>query len=99
MTARVDLQNPEVIEHIKWSKLLPPDHNSSPRRYIPLDQQQLIDMARAYEAGDTLVPDRIYDMMVRYLQRQQLMFPLIWDTVSLPQFEDNAWTYTGSFYH
>ncbi len=67
--------------------------------YIHNDQLQLIEWAKAYENGESLVSDLVYDSIVSMMQNSRRMLPELWDALDHPAYRDSAWTYTGSFYH
>lgn len=93
----VDLDNKDIKRYIERALSLPKTDGRSPYTTIPRDQYDLYKWAKAYEELEPLVSDHIYDMFTRYLQREQIMFPVIWDEVSLTCFEDESWKYTGLF--
>jgi len=95
----VDLNNKEVISHIEDLLSLPKTDTRSPFITIPKDQFYLYTLAKAYEELEPIESDHVYDMFTRYLQREQIMFPDIWDEVSLKCFEDGSWQHTGLFIH
>ena len=99
MTLLVDMTNKDVIRHIKDYLAIPKTDPLSPWITIPQGQMDLYRWAVAYEEGLPEVPDDIYDMWTRALQRQQIMFPDIWDKVSIACFEDGSWQFTGMFIH
>ncbi len=97
MTLLVDMTSKDVINYIKSVSNYPKTNPLSPYITIPIDQFDLYAWAKAYEEGLPEVSDHIYDMYVRYLQRQQIMYPDIWDEVSLECFKDGSWQFTGMF--
>ena len=97
MSSTVDFQNKDVKQHIVEKLALSKTDPKSPYQTIPHDQFDLYVWAKAYEEMEPIVSDHIYDMYTRYLQREMLMFPCIWDEVSLQCFKDGSWEYTGLF--
>ena len=97
--SEVDLHNKDVKRHIADSLALPKGDPRSPWVLIPRDQFDLYKWAKAYEDLEPIVSDHIYDMFTRYLQRQKIMFPDVWDEVSLACFADGSWQFTGMFIH
>lgn len=99
MTLLVDMTNKDTINHIKEFSALPKTDPMSPWVTIPMGQMDLYRWAKAYEEGLPEVPDDIYDMFTRSLQRQEIMFPDIWQKVSIDCFRDGSWQFTGMFIH
>ena len=97
MSLLVDFSNKEVKDHIRQFLALTKTDDVSPWITIPRDQFTLYKWAKAYEELQPLVTDHIYDMFVRYLRREQIMFPTIWESCSLSCFKDASWSYTGMF--
>lgn len=97
MSTHVDFQNKDVKNFIAEKKALDINSMYSPWVTIPQDQFDLYRWAKAYEELEPIVSDYIYDMFTRSLQRDQKMFPDIWDKVSLQCFKDGSWIYTGLF--
>lgn len=97
MSVVVDFNNKDVIRYIDEVLALPSTNPRSPHVQIPRDQLTHYQWAKAYEELEPIVSDAIYDMHTRYLQRQQMMFPDIWDEVSLTCFQDGSWQFTGMF--
>lgn len=62
------------------------------------DQEFILRCAKAYERGEQVVEDKVYDMCVRRLQRSVEANPKLWEEVCMPQFKDGSWQYTGMFY-
>ncbi len=93
----VDLKNKDIRKHIKWSLSLPHGSPFSPYTSIPNNQFCLYRWAKAYEELEPIATDHEYDMFTTYLQRQQAMFPDIWEEVSLACFRDGSWQHTGMF--
>jgi hypothetical protein len=69
--------------------------------YLVQEMDYLIKWATAYEEGNPIENDRVYDAQVRVLQRLRVETPDKWALAvqQRPLFEDNAWTYTGLFIH
>lgn len=96
----VDFNNKGVKQHIADSLLLPKTHPRSPWVTIPNDQFYLYRLSYAYEVEmEPIESDHVYDMFTRYLQRQEIMFPEVWDAASLTCFRDGSWQHTGMFIH
>ena len=89
MVGKVDFENKDIIRHIS--------NNTTAHIDIPKEQFYLYVWAVAYESLEPIVEDKIYDMQVRYLERQQLMFPEVWEQCSMECFRDGSWKYTGMF--
>ena len=99
MTLLVDMSNKDIIHHIRRMIALPKTDPLSPYNTIPSGQMDLYNWAVAYEEGLPEVPDDIYDMWTRALQRQEIMFPDIWEKVSIDCFRDGSWKFSGMFIH
>ncbi len=63
------------------------------------NQGTLIKWATAYEQGEQIVTDDIYDMQVRLLQRLKAENNTLWDEIDKPEFRSGSWEYTGMFIH
>lgn len=61
-------------------------------------QAKVIEWAIAYEDGQGIVSDVVYDSMIGNLQYYKKNFPELWDEIDHPLFRNDMWTYTGSFY-
>jgi hypothetical protein len=61
-------------------------------------QNLLINWAKAYEEGEPMVSDKLYDMSVKMLIGHIGNNPEEWKEQIMPEFEDGSWQYTGSFY-
>lgn len=60
-------------------------------------QAKVVNWAKAYEEGEGLVSDIMYDNMVGNLQYYKKHFPEIWEKIDHPLFRTDMWEYTGSF--
>lgn len=71
------------------------------KKEIEADMRLLIEWAKAYEEGEPIESDSVYDAQVRKLIRDEKEFPRDWEGAerNYPEFKDGSWKYTGSFYH
>lgn len=74
------------------------DHPCHPLTNIKHQQDRLITFARAYEEGEPIVSDAIYDGLIRMLQNTKAMFEEEWDEIDREEFRDGSWQFTGLFY-
>jgi len=61
-------------------------------------QEFILKCAKAYELGEPILEDNVYDMCIRKLQRDIEADPKLWEELCTPEFKDGSWQYTGMFY-
>lgn len=69
------------------------------KREIMREMQTLKDWAKAYEEGQPVEDDSVYDMQVRLLQKYEEEHPNDFAAAmrTHPEFVDGSWKYTGGF--